>query len=45
MGQVSLNPTLLKVDSNITQVALGDAHTLFLTNQGKVLSCGWHELG
>jgi len=33
MGQVCLKPTELKVEESITQVSLGDAHTLLLTSQ------------
>ena len=32
-------------DGVIDSVALGDAHTLFLSERGEVFSCGWHELG
>lgn len=45
MGQVLLEPVELQFQLPIVQIALGDAHTLFLTNKGQVLSCGWHELG
>lgn len=44
-GQVLLEPAQLQFKKQIVQIALGDAHTLFLTQQGRVLSCGWHELG
>ena len=44
-GHVLLEPAQLQFQKSIVQLALGDAHTLFLTREGRVLSSGWHELG
>jgi len=46
MGHAVLKPTEINVSQyNVSQIALGDAHSLFLTETGEVYSCGWHELG
>tara|TARA_B110000285_G_C15116755_1_gene614563 strand:- start:1562 stop:1789 length:228 start_codon:yes stop_codon:yes gene_type:complete len=46
MGLVSLLPLNLDFpEFEVNSAALGDAHTLFLSEKGQVYSCGWHELG
>lgn len=45
MGLVSLKPAKVKIEKKIKQVALGDAHTLILSEEGEVYSCGWFDLG
>ena len=45
MGYVLLAPRALNDIHDVGQIALGDAHTLFLTRTGQVYSSGWHELG
>jgi len=42
MGYVSLKPQKVQqLPSAAAQIALGDAHTLFLTVTGDVYSAGW----
>jgi alpha-tubulin suppressor-like RCC1 family protein len=46
MGLVSLLPlNLVFPEFEVNSAALGDAHTLFLSEKGQIYSCGWHELG
>lgn len=39
------NPSVLKVDGRLRQVAVGSEHTVVLTEEGNVLSWGWNEHG
>lgn len=45
MGKVSLGPQHVNLDFKVKQVALGDAHTLILSENGDTFSCGWGEMG
>jgi regulator of chromosome condensation len=45
MGLVALTPQKVDLGIQVKQIALGDAHSLFLSLSGKVFSCGWYELG
>ena len=45
MGLVALKPHKINTNFKIKQLALGDAHSLFLSKCGQVHSCGWNELG
>ena len=50
MGKVSTVPIHVsyfqnKVNSGVRQIALGEAHTLVLDDQGQVYAFGWSEFG
>jgi alpha-tubulin suppressor-like RCC1 family protein len=44
-GEDKSTPTLITGLSNVTEISAGDSHSLFLTSEGHVYSCGWNKYG